>query len=261
VPSCSVNTEKSNKLISFQALKDRDPEINRFFNASDNSLKSMNSPNFNQNTLNLLSNIPKTDKNPVKSAQEILQKHNNFPSRYIKKLKKIIESKKFSKNNFSLNHNNIIKTPQMPFPALILNTSDKKQTCETTRETVQTVQTEYYQINEEQPEIKPINKRIPSTSRRKTSRFHFRTGSLHKNTMSRNSDMLNNLSFKHRGNNPKHNPKPSFNFCKIMNKNLKINKKRKNYLFNIKDSKPLYTPKRKTLTNKAWALTHQASTP
>lgn len=64
----------------------------------------------------------------------------------------------------------------------------------------ETVHTEYY-MTENQPETirNPADKRIPSTSKRKSEKFHFRTGSLHKNPLSQKMSRERSFQFELHG--------------------------------------------------------------
>ena len=94
----------------------------------------------------------------------------------------------------------------------------------------ETVHTEYFQDTRPVSPNKIGKLRIPSTSRRKTDKFHFRTGSLHKNKISKNRESLQLLSQKEK----QSLKNVKFDFGKIMNRNLKTNSRRSNPINLIK---------------------------
>lgn len=77
-------------------------------------------------------------------------------------------------------------------------------------------------------------RKIPSTSKRRSSKFHFRTGSLHKNNVSNNSFSINSFNLQANSSSCKKISK-KFDFKKLLNKKLKLNSNNKNLVNKMKE--------------------------
>lgn len=86
----------------------------------------------------------------------------------------------------------------------------------------ETVHTEYFMTEEKpEPSQTAFNKRIPSTSKRKSEKLHYRTGSLHKNPFSKQSAKDRSFRLNLRGGHDHTAKNIKFDFEKIFQKNLK----------------------------------------
>ena len=194
--------------------------INQIFNNSGNSINSPQITSIENSSFNLL-----TKKTSYQSENHRQNSKFSLSNKYINKID-LINRKMMSKNHFSINdkptQNNLMKN--------LKKKSFKFKNFQSPKDfNRETVHTEYFET-ETDPiyDVKPSIHRQPSTSKRKSAKYHFRTGSLHKNPISRKS--LKNKTFGVALTNEKHRKetknKTTFDFNRIMNKNIKLNSKK-----------------------------------